>query len=185
MSLPPPAVHTYVLNQKLLSLSGDLWIEDEQGNNAFQVDGKAFSLRRTLVLEDLQGNPLYAIGKSLAHIHRTFEIKRGDAVVATIQEALVNFLGDHFTITAANGDQLSVKGNFIDREFHVSSRGVDVIVASRKWLSVRDSYGIQIAPTFETALGLAIVVALEQMELEERDSRNPGSGPLGGLLPGL
>ncbi len=75
MSLPP-TVHTYVLNQKLLSLSGDLWIEDEQGNNAFQVDGKAFSLRRTLVLEDLSGAPLYAIGKSLAHLHRTFEIKR-------------------------------------------------------------------------------------------------------------
>jgi hypothetical protein len=60
----PPAGHTYVLNQKLLSLSGDLWIEDEQGNNAFQVDGKAFSLRRTLILLDPSGNPLYAIGKS-------------------------------------------------------------------------------------------------------------------------
>lgn len=86
----PPAGHTYVLNQKLLSLSGDLWIDDEQGNNAFQVDGKAFSLRRTLILLDPSGNPLYAIGKSLAHLHRTFEIKRSDAVVATIQEALVN-----------------------------------------------------------------------------------------------
>jgi uncharacterized protein YxjI len=181
----PPAGHTYVLNQKLLSLSGDLWIEDEQGNNAFQVDGKAFSLRRTLVLEDLQGNPLYAIGKSLAHIHRTFEIKRGDAVVATIQEALVNFLGDHFTITAANGDQLSVKGNFIDREFRISNGGTDVIVVSRKWLAIRDSYGIQIAPDFETPLALAIVVALEQMELEEREGHNPSSGPLGGLLPGF
>jgi uncharacterized protein YxjI len=125
----PPAGHTYVLNQKLLSLSGDLWIEDEQGNNAFQVDGKAFSLRRTLILLDPSGNPLYAIGKSLAHLHRTFEIKRSDAVVATIQEALVNFLGDHFTITSATRDQLSVKGNFIDREFRVSRGGADVIVA--------------------------------------------------------
>ena len=73
----PTAGHTYVLNQKLMSLSGDLWIEDEQGNNAFQVDGKAFSLRRTLILEDASGNPLYAINKSLAHLHRTFEIKQG------------------------------------------------------------------------------------------------------------
>jgi uncharacterized protein YxjI len=106
-------------------------------------------------------------------------------VVATIQEALVNFLGDHFTITSATGDQLSVKGNFIDREFRVSRGGADVIVASRKWLAIRDSYGIQIAPDFETALGLAIVVALEQMELEEREGHNAGSGLLGGFLPGF
>jgi uncharacterized protein YxjI len=181
----PPAGHTYVLNQKLLSLSGDLWIQDEQGNNAFQVDGKAFSLRRTLLLLDPSGNPLYAIGKSLAHIHRTFEIKRGDAIVATIQEALVNFFGDHFTITLASGDPLSVKGDFIGREFRISRAGSDVIVTSRKWLAIRDSYGIQIAPDFETPLALAIVVALEQMELEEREGQNASSGPLGGLLPGF
>jgi len=180
MSLPPVA-HTYVLNQKLLSLSGDLWIEDEEGNNAFQVDGKAFSLRRTLVLEDLSGNPLYAINKSLAHIHRTFEIKRGDTLVATIQEALVNFLGDHFTITAANGDELSVKGDWIGREFRISRGSEDVIVASRKLIAIRDSYGVQIAPDFETPLALAIVVALEQMELEEREGHSGGSG----LLPGF
>ena len=172
----PPATHTYRLNQKLMSLSGDLWIEDEQGNNAFEVDGKAFSLRRTLVLLDLSGNPLYAIGKSLAHLHRTFEIKRGDALVATIQEALVNFLGDHFTITLGTGDQLSVSGDFIGREFRISRAGADVIVASRKLLAIRDSYGIQIAPDFEPALGLAIVVALEQMELEEREGRGAGPG---------
>ncbi len=50
---------------------------------------------------------------------------------------------------------------------------------------MRDSYGIQVAPTFDTPLALAIVVALEQMELEERAGRSSGSGPLGGLLPGL
>lgn len=181
----PPVGHTYVLNQKLMSLSGDLWIEDEQGNNAFEVDGKAFNLRRTLILNDLSGNPLYEINKSLAHLHRTFEIKHDGAIVATIQEALVNFLGDHFTISLAADGELSVSGNFIDREFRVSRAGTDVIVASRKWLSVRDSYGVQVAPGFETALAMAIVVALEQMELEEREGRNPGSGPLGGLLPGF
>jgi uncharacterized protein YxjI len=180
----PAAGGTYVLNEKLMSLSGDLWIADGQGNNAFEVDGKAFTLRRTLLLLDLSGNQLYAIGQSLAHLHRTFEIKHGDGVVATIQEALVNFLGDHFTITLAAGDELNVRGDFIDREFRISRAGTDVIVASRKLLAIRDSYGIQIAPDFETALALAIVVALEQMELEERQQHNSGLRP-GGLLPGF
>ena len=160
--------HTYVLNQALFSLGGDLWIEDEAGNRVFAVEGKVLSLRRIHTLLDPAGNPLYQIGQSLAHVRRTFEIKRGDEVVATIQQALLALLGAHFTITMADGTALSVTGDFINREFHVSHDGTEVIFASRRLLAIRDSYGVQIAADFEVPLGLAIVVALEQMELEER-----------------
>jgi uncharacterized protein YxjI len=160
--------NTFVLNQQLLSLGGNLWIEDAAGNHVFGVQGKLLSLRRTHTLVDPAGNPLYEIGQALAHVHRTFEVKRGDEMVATIQEALVNVLGDHFTITLAGGDVLTVTGDFINREFHVTRAGTDVIFASRRLLAVRDSYGVQVAPDFDVPLALAIVVALEQMELEER-----------------
>jgi uncharacterized protein YxjI len=56
----------------------------------------------------------------------------------------------------------------LGREFHVTRGGADVIVASRALLNIRDSYSVSVAPGFEPALALAIVVALEQMELEER-----------------
>lgn len=162
-----PVGQTFVLNQQLISLGGDLWIDDASGNHAFLVDGKALAIRRTLVLEDLAGTPLYEVNQSLAHLHKTFEVKRGDQVVATIQRALVNIMGDHFTIAMADGEQLSVTGDWIAREFHVTRSGADVILASRRLLSVHGAYGVQIAPGFEAPLALAIVVALEQMELEE------------------
>ena len=163
-----PSTPTYVLNQKLMSLSGDLWIDDGNGNHVFEVDRKMLVVRRTLFLQDPSGNPLYEINQSIAHLHQTFEIKRGDQIVATVQKALVNILGDHFTITAADGEQLTVTGDWIDREFHVTRGGVDVIFASRRLLAIRDSYGVQVAPGFEVPLALAIIVALEQMELESR-----------------
>jgi uncharacterized protein YxjI len=162
-----PAAQTYVLNQKLMSLSGDLWIDDAGGNHAFEVDGKAFALRRTLALQDASGNQLYEINQSLAHLHRTFEIKRGEEVVATIEKALLNILGDHFTVNLANGDQLAVTGDWIGREFHVARAGSDVIFASRRLLAIRDCYGVQIASGFEASLALAIVIALEQIELQD------------------
>jgi uncharacterized protein YxjI len=161
------ASQTFILNQKLVSLGGDLWIEDGNGNHAFEVDGKAFSLRRSLVLKDTSGNDLYEINKSLAHIHTTFEIKRGDQLVATIQKALMTLFSEHFSITAANGDQLTVTGDWISREFHIQNNGADVIVASRSFLTIHGSYGVQIAAGFDIPLGLAIVIALEQIEVEE------------------
>ena len=162
-----PTEQTYVLNQKLMSISGDLWIDDASGAHAFEVDGKAFALRRTLVLQDPAGNPLYEINQSLAHLHHPFEIKRDEAVVATVQKAFLNVLGDHFTVNMANGEQLAVTGDWISREFHVTRAGSDVIFASRRLLAIRDCYGVQIAPGFDTPLALAIVIALEQMELQD------------------
>ena len=159
---------TFVLNQKLMSLKGDLWIEDEQGNQVFHVDGQYMSLRDTHTLLDAAGTPYYSISQSLAHLHRTFEIKRGEETVATVQQAILRLLGDRFTITLASGEQLTVKGDWIDREFHVVQGTQDVIFASRRLLSLRDKYGIHIAPGFDVPFGLAIVVALERMEMEER-----------------
>ena len=167
MSFAAPG-QTFVLNQKLMSLSGDLWIDDGNGNHVYEVDRKALVVRRTLYLLDNAGNPLYEINQSLAHLHQTFEIKRGDEVVATIQKALLNVLGDHFTIDLPGGDQLKVTGDWIEREFHVTRAGSDVIFASRRLLAVRDSYGVQVAPGFDIPLAMAIVVGLEQMELEAR-----------------
>lgn len=170
-----PAGQTFVLNQKLMSLSGDLWVEDSAGNHAFEVDGKAISLRDTHVLQDLQGRPLYTIAQSLAHVRRTFEIKRGEELVATITQALMAFMGDRFKITLASGQEMAVKGDFIHREYRVTQAGREVIVASRKLLSVRDKYAVQIVPDFDVPLALAIVVALERMELMEREKMSTSS----------
>ena len=161
------AGQSYVLNQQLMSIGGDLWIDDANGNHAFLVDGKALAIRRTLLLQDLSGQPLYQINQSLAHLRKTFEVKRGDQIVCTIEKALVSFMGDHFKITASNGDQLAVTGDWISREFHVTNGGQEVILASRKLMSLHGGYGVQVAPGFDVPLALAIVIALEQMELQE------------------
>jgi uncharacterized protein YxjI len=162
-----PVAQTFVLNQSLVSVGGDLWIDDVNGQRVFEVDGKAIAIRRTLVLKDMQGSVLYQINQSLGHLRRTFEIKRGDQVVVTIQKSLVSFFGDNFTVTAANGDTLAIKGDWIAREFRITNGGQDVIVASRKLVSLHGGYAVQIAPSFDVPMGLAIVVALEQIELEE------------------
>jgi uncharacterized protein YxjI len=176
---------TFVLNQKLISMTGDLWIDDSNGNHAFEVDGKFMAVRRSLILKDTSGHELYEINKSLAHVHKTFEVKQGDKVVMTLQKALMSFMGEHFTITAADGGQMKVTGNWAGREFHVQKDGTDVIYASRQFFSLHDAYGIQVSPGFDAPLALAIVVALEQIEKEEGHEESPLGGLMGGGLGGI
>ena len=159
---------TFVLNQRLTSLSGDLSIEDEQGNQVYFVDGKAFSLRRRHQLLDASGTVVYEIVQSLGHVHRTFEIRHAGQVVATVQQALLTILGDRFTVSLADGEELIVHGDLLDYEFRIERQGVEVIVASRSLINIRDSYGIRVEPGFDVGLALAIVIALQQAEQEQR-----------------
>lgn len=174
-----------MLNQKLISMTGDLWIDNSNGNHAFEIDGKFLALRRSLLLKDTSGQELYEINKSLAHVHTTFEVKQGDKVVATIQKALMSMFGEHFTITAADGGQMRVTGDWMNREFHIQKDGADVIVASRQFFTIHDAYGILVSPDYDAPLALAIVVALEQIEKEDGHESSPLGGILGGGLGGI
>ena len=184
---PTPAaqLQTFVLNQKLISLTGDLWIEDGAGNHAFEVDGKILSMHGTHVLKDLNGQPLYEISKPLApHLHKTIEIKREGKVSATVQEAIFHLGGDKFQITLAGGQELTVHGNWSNRVFQVKDQAGQVVInASRMWFSIRDAYGIQIALGFEVPLGLAICVALERVETQEHGDESPVQNLLGDIDP--
>jgi uncharacterized protein YxjI len=197
---PPPAVPSsapqgspapdgqtliYVLNQKLLSLTGDLWIEDGQGNHTFEVDGKLLSLRGTHVLKDLGGQALYEISKPLApHVHKTIDISKGGQSAATVQEAIFHLGGDKFKISLSGGLELTVHGDWMNREFQVKDlTGRVAIVVSRAWFSIHDGYGIQITPGFEVPLALAIVIALERVEAQEQGQQSPIQNLLGGIGP--
>jgi uncharacterized protein YxjI len=170
----------YALHQALLSLSGDAWIEDSDGNRVFEVDGKAFALGRTLDLLDRDGAVLYTLHQPVMSFRPKFEISRNGGVVATIEKALLAFFGDRYSIELADGSMaLEAKGDFLDHEFSVSRDGVEVIQASRSWFSMHDTYGVQVADEFDSPLALTIVIAIEQMEHEE-DERGR-SGPLSQL----
>jgi uncharacterized protein YxjI len=80
---------------------------------------------------------------------------------------------------------MKVTGNWAGREFHIQKDGTDVIVASRQFFTIHDTYGIQVSPGYNAALALAIVVALEQIEKEEGNEESPLGGLLGGGLGGI
>jgi uncharacterized protein YxjI len=44
------------MREKLLAIGDDFWIENEQGERAYKVNGKALRLRQTFVLEDASGD---------------------------------------------------------------------------------------------------------------------------------
>lgn len=158
----------YRMREKLFSIGDDFWIENEEGERAFKVDGKALRIRKTLVLEDAGGNELFTVQEKKLHIRDTMDIERGGQTVARVKKALITPLRERFAIEVEGGDDLEAKGNIVDHEYKIERDGDRVAEVSKRWFRIRDTYGIEIAPGQDEGLILAATVCIDQM------TRGPG-----------
>ena len=154
-------VHKYQMHEKLLSIGDDYWIENESGERAFKVDGKAVRIRDTFVLEDASGQEVAKIQERKLSIRDTMKIERA-AGDATVRKALVGFR-DRFKIEVEGGADLTAHGNILDHEYEIECGGDEVASVSKKWFRVRDTYGVEIQPGQDDALILAITVCVDAM----------------------
>jgi uncharacterized protein YxjI len=158
-----PAGVRYQMREKLFAIGDDYWIENESGDRAFKVDGKALRVRDTFILEDTSGQELFKAQKKALHIRDTMEIEHDGHTVATIKKAMVSPLRHRFAIEVAGGGELSATGNIVDHEYKVERDGKEVAEVSKRWFRVRDTYGIEIRPGENDALILAATACIDEM----------------------
>jgi uncharacterized protein YxjI len=158
----------YVLRERWLAIGDDFWIEDDSGDKAFHVDGKALRMRKTLKLEDRDGNELCKIQERKLRLRDTMEIEAPDGRrMGLIQKALITPLRERFEVEVPDEPELKVRGKILDHEYTIERDGDKIAEVSKRWLRMRDTYGIEIAPGQDDVLILAVAVALDAMEHDE------------------
>jgi len=153
----------YQMRERLVSIGDDFWIENEQGQRAYKVDGKALRVRQTLVLEDASGAEQCRIQERMLRIRDTMEIEGPNGRLATVKKALITPIRDRWSVDVENGPELEVKGNILDHEYTIEANGAKVAEISKKWFRLRDTYGVEIAPGQNDALILMVTVAVDSM----------------------
>lgn len=158
----------YKIRQKLVSIGDDFWIENQDGQKIFKVDGKALRIRKTLVFEDVKGGMLCKIQERLLAIKDTMVIEdaNGDQM-AVIKKALIAPLRDRWDVKVKNGSDLVVQGNILDLEYSIKQGRRKVAEVSRKWFTITDTYGVEIAPGQNDVLILAVAIAIDMMVHDE------------------
>ena len=155
----------YVMREKMLSIGDDFWIENEQGEKVYKVDGKALRMRSTFVLEDAGGREVAHIQERKMSLRDKMKIERDGKDLATVHKALVG-VRDRFDIDLESGGELKAKGNVLDHDYEIKRDGDVIAKISKKWVRIRETYGVEIAPEEDAALILAITVAID--DLSER-----------------
>ncbi len=161
-----PEGERFLMREKLLAIGDDFWIENDKGERAYKVDGKAVRLRQTFVLEDASGDEVARIQERKLSIRDKVAIERGGDTAATVHKALVG-IRDRFAIDVEHGADMKAHGNIVDHEYEIERDGDTVATISKKWFRVRESYGVEISAQEDPALILAITVAIDS--LTERD----------------
>ncbi|MFL5841195.1 MAG: LURP-one-related/scramblase family protein [Thermoleophilaceae bacterium] len=150
------------MREKLLAIGDDFWIENDQGEPVYKVNGKAFRLRQTFVLEDGSGHELAQIQERKLTIRDKIDIERGGETAATVHKALVG-IRDRFAIDVEHGADMKAHGNVVDHEYEIERDGDTIATISKKWFRVRESYGVDVAADEDVPLILAITVAIDSL----------------------
>jgi len=157
-----------LVRERLFGIGDDYWIEDADGRKVFLVDGKAMRVRDTFELKDAQGRILVEIRQKLLSLRDTMLIERDGEQLAAIKRKRLSLLRNHYRVTLADGTELDVSGKILDREFAVDYDGELLAQISRRWLTVRDTYGID-SVREDADASLLIAVAVCVIVLAEKE----------------
>lgn len=150
------------MREKLLSIGDDFWIENEQAERAYKVNGKVLRARNTFVLESAAGQEVARIQERKLSIRDKIAIEREGRSRVIVHKALVG-IRDRFAIDVEDGADMKAHGNVVDHEYEIERDGDTVATISKKWFRVRDAYGVDVAAGEDAPLILAITVAIDSL----------------------
>jgi uncharacterized protein YxjI len=156
-----PAPTRYRMQEKLISVGDDYWVEDEDGARAYKVDGKALRVRDTWILKDTSDRDVATIRERKLSVRDAMTIEIGDRK-AVVKKAVVG-IRDRFHIEVEGGDDLKAHGNVVDHEYEIEGSDGTIATVSKRWFRVRDTYGVEVAPGADPVLALAVTVAIDAL----------------------
>ncbi|MEU6094387.1 LURP-one-related family protein [Streptomyces sp. NPDC047079] len=160
----------FLVRDRLLGIGDDYWIEDQHGNKVFLVDGKALRLRDTFELKDTQGRVLIDIHQKMFALRDTMVIEREGEPLARIRRKRLSLLRNHYRVSLVDGTELDVSGKILDREFAIEYEEELLAQISRRWLTIRETYGVDIVrEDADPALMIAVAVCVIHLADKERE----------------
>ena len=158
----------YVVREKFFRLGEDSDITDDSGRVVFDVDGTVFTLHDTLIVRDTAGNEVAKIQRRLIALRPTYTIERNGQEAATVRKQLLHLFGDRFSVDIPGPDDLEIQGNIFEHDYTIKRQGQTIASVSKRWISLTDTFGVDIEPGQDDVLILCCVLVLDLVEDKDR-----------------
>lgn len=158
----------FILKERIFSLRESYYIRTEQDENYLEVTGRLISLRDKLTLRDAQGDVAATLTKHLIALRPTYTIARPGQPDATVKKDFINILREGFSVDMAGGlPDLRIQGNIFEHNYTITRQGETVAQVAKKWVSLRDSYVVDVAEGEDAVLLLACAIVVDRITHEE------------------
>jgi len=158
----------YIIREKFFRLGEDSDISDETGQPVLHVDGKVFTLHDTLVVRDLAGNEVATVRRQLIALRPTYDVTVHGQEIAEIRKKLFSPFVDRYTIDIPGPDDLTITGSIFEHNYTIRRGDQVVATVSKAWISLTESYGVDIAQGENDLLILTSVLAVDLAQDRER-----------------
>ena len=170
----------YQVREKLFRIGEDNDILNEAGQPVLKVDGKVLSLHNLMTVNDLAGTVVAQVSRKIMALRATYEITIPDGASAEVHQRFTGPFHPKWNVSIEGGAEMEVGGNFAGHDFTFTANGQTVATVSKAWISLADSYGVDIIDGQNDLLILCGVLALEA-EQDRAEAHDRDEGPLGGL----
>jgi uncharacterized protein YxjI len=159
----------YIIEQKIVALRDTFGIKDRNGNLLAYVKKKIVSLGPQFYFETPDGGRLGEMRGKVLTVRPTFEIYDAQGLVAVVKKKILKLLGSEWWLEDGSGTEIArIKGNITEHNFSIQSpSGTEIAQINKKWVSVRDSYGIEILSQELTPyVIIAYAIAMDHAEFK-------------------
>jgi uncharacterized protein YxjI len=170
----------YQVREKIFALGEDNDILNENGQPVLKVDGKVLSIHGLMLVNDLTGAEVGRVSRKLVALRATYEITLTSGVTAELHQRFTGPFHPKWNFSVSGGEEMEMSGNFSGHDFTLTANGQTIATVSKAWISLADSYGVDIPEGQNDLLILCGVLALEA-EQNRAEGRDRDEGPLGGL----
>lgn len=164
MTVPTvPSGWTRLLVKSKFAIGRDFRVLDpDTDEQRYLVDGKIVPLAAHAEVQDSFGNVIYRIRSRPFDLAKQMHITdaSGDEV-ATLRAKRFSPIRERMTLTMAAGGTWELEGSFIEKDYTISSAGRTVATISQKWLSIRDTYSVDVSSGTDPGLVLAVLWAVD------------------------
>jgi len=161
------------MKKRILSLREHYDIEDRSGNRLAEGEGNFIQIPAIFQVKDPRSNThLMEIEGKIITIHKQFTIKDYNGVpLGTIKKKIVKLIGQEFWIEKDGAEIMRIYGNFVNHDYSMEVKGQQVASVHRKWVSIKDQFGISIMGPVDPRLVVGATIVIEHIMVEEERER--------------
>jgi uncharacterized protein YxjI len=170
-TVPQFSGNAYIIDQKIIAIRDTFGVKDRNGNLLAYVKQQLVSFGPKFWYEDTSGQRLGEIHGKVLAVRPTYEIYNSQGqMVAQVKKKIVSLLGEKWWMEDSSGQEIAkIKGNVWEHDYAIQDMsGQPIAQIHKKWVSVRDSYGIEIFSTsIDPYLILSYAISLDHTEKKE------------------